>query len=134
MFNSKSYIVFVILGILILVTGACAKSPAQDMTATPLEVSSESSPGEFIDVRIQLTSDQPCLLILASVAKTEVDNYLAPYTTSTLVYPDNNNVVVWHEQIPFDTAPGRYILKVFQMMQDGSEEGKEIFSRDLIVR
>lgn len=134
MFKSKSYIVLVILGILILVTGACAKSPAQDMTATPLEVSKEGIPGEYIDVRLQLSSDQPCSLILSSVAKTEVDNYLAPYTTSTLTYPDNNKIVTWHERIPGDTVPGIYTLRVFQMTGDGDQEGKEIFSQDLIVR
>ena len=134
MFKSKSCIVIVILGILSLVTGACAESPAQTMAATPLEVPEEGSPGEYINVRLQLSSDQPCMLILSSVAKTEIDNYLAPYTTRTLTYPDSNKIVVWHERIPWDTVPGRYILRVFQMTYDGDTEGKEIFSQDLIVR
>ena len=134
MFKSKSYIVLVILWILILVTAACAKSPAQDMTATPLEVSKEGISGEYIDVRLQLSSEQPCILILSSVAKTEVDNYLAPYTASALTYPSNEKIVVWNERIPGDTTPGRYILRVFQIRYDGDKEGKEIFSQDLIVR
>jgi hypothetical protein len=134
MFTSKSYMMILVLGILALVAGACAKSPVQDMTATPLEVSEEGIHGEYIDVRLQLSSDQPCTLILSSVAKTEVDNYLAPYTTSTLTYPDNNRIVVWHERIPWDTAPGVYILRAFQMTQGGDKEGKEIFSQDLLVR
>jgi hypothetical protein len=134
MFKSKLYIVLVILGILILVTGACAKSPVQDMTATPLEVSKEGISGEYINVRIKLSSDQPCILVLSSVAKTEVDNYLAPYTTNTLTCPDNNKIVTWHERISWGTSPGMYILKVFQMTHDGDKEGKEIFSQDLLVR
>jgi hypothetical protein len=134
MLKSKSHIIILILGILSLVSGACAESPAQTMTATPLEVPKEGILGEYITVRIQLSSDQPCKLILSSVAKTEVDNYLAPYTTSTLTYPDNNKIVVWHERIPGDTVPGRYILRVFQMAHDGDKEGKEIFSQDFIVR
>ena len=134
MLKFKSYILILILVILSLVPGACAESPAQTMTATPLEVPKEGIPGEYIDVRLQLSSDQPCILILSSVAKTEVDNYLAPYTTSTLTYPDNNKIVVWHERILGDTVPGRYILRVFQMTYDGDKEGKEIFSQDFIIR
>ena len=46
MFKSKPYIVIVILGILSLVSGACTESPAQTMTATPLEVPNEGNRGE----------------------------------------------------------------------------------------
>ena len=134
MLKSKSHILILILAILPLVSPACAESPAQTMTATPIEASKEASPGEYIDVRLQLSSDQPCMLILSSVARTEVNNYLSPYTTRTLTYPDNNKIAVWHERIPGDTVPGRYILRVFQMRRDGDQEGKEIFSQDLIVR
>lgn len=134
MFKPKSYLVIVALCILTLVSGACAESSEQTMTATPLEVPKEASPGEYIDLRLQLSSEQPCMLILASVAKTEIDNYLAPYTTETLTYPDNNRIVVWHEQIPPGTGQGSYILKVIQMRHDGDTEGKEIFSQSFIVR
>ena len=134
MFKPMSLLVIVVLTMLTLVFGACAESSEQTMTATPLEVSKEASPGGYIDVRLQLSSEQPCKLILASVAKTEIDNYLAPYTTETLTYPDNNKIVVWHEQIPFETFGGSYILKVFQMTHDGDSEGKEIFSQSFMVR
>jgi len=133
-FKSKLYIVIVILGILSLVSGACTQSPKQAITATPLEVPKEGSPGEYINVRIQLSSDQPCVLMLSTVHKTEIDNYLAPYTTKTLVYPDNNKVVVWHERIPWETVPGSYVLRVIQMRHDGDTEGIEIFSQDFKVK
>jgi hypothetical protein len=135
MFKPKSCLVIVILCILTLVSGACVESPAQTMTATPLEVPKEGSRGEFITVRIRLSSDQPCVLMLSTVHKTEIDNYLAPHTTKTLVYPDNNKVVVWHERIPWETVPGsHYVLRVVQMRHDGDTEGKEIFSQDFIVK
>ena len=134
MIKSKSYMVIVILGILSLVSGACTESPAQTMTATPLEVPQEGSRGEYITVRLQLSSDRPCVLTLSTIHKTEIDNYLAPYSAKTLTYPNNNKIVVWHEQIPADISPGSYVLKVFQMTHDRDVEGKEIFSQDLIVR
>jgi hypothetical protein len=134
MFKSKLYVVIAILGVLVLVTGACAESPAQTITATPLEVPDEGSPGEYISVRIQLSSDQPCVLILSTIHKTGIDNYLAPHTARTLVYPDNNKVVVWHERIPWETAPGSYVLRVIQMRHDGDTEGTEIFSQDFTVK
>ena len=134
MFKRKPYLVIVILCILTLVSGACAESPVQTMTATPLEVPNEGSRGEYITVRLQLSSDRPCVLMLSTIHKTEIDNYLAPYSTKTLTYPDNNKVVVWHERIPGDTPPGSYVLRVFQMTHDRDVEGREIFSQDLIVR
>lgn len=134
MYKPQPYFVMVFLCILALVVGECTESSEQTMAATPLEVSKEASPGEYIEVRLQLSSEQPCKLILASVAKTEIDNYLSPYTAETLTYPDNNKIVVWHEQIPFGTLRGSYILKVFQMMHDGDTEGKEIFSQSFMVR
>jgi len=48
MFQPKSYLLIVILGILSLVTGACAESPAQTMTAAPLEVPKEGRAVENI--------------------------------------------------------------------------------------
>ena len=134
MFKFKPYRLILFLVMISLLFGACAESQAPDLTATPLEVSKEASPGEYVDVRLQLSSDQPCRLILASVAKTEVENYLAPYSSPKLTYPDNNKIVVFHEQIPGYTVPGRYVLRVFQMTQDEDIEGKEIFSQDLIVQ
>jgi hypothetical protein len=133
-FKFRSYIVILVLGIIILISGACANSPLQTMTATPLEVPQEGSPGEYITVRIQLSSEQPCMLILSTIHKTEIDNYLAPYTTGTIVYPDNNKVVTWHEQIPWETTPGSYILRVIQMRDAGDTEGTEIFSQDFRVK
>lgn len=133
MLKSRSYMIVLILGILSLLFGACAESPAQTMTATPLEVPNEGSRGEYITVRLQLSSDRPCVLMLSTIHKTEIDNYLAYYSTKTLTYPDNNKVVVWHERIPGDTTPGSYVLRVFQMTHDRDVEGKEIFSHDLIV-
>jgi len=100
MFKSKLYMVAAISGVLILVTGACAESPAETMTATPIEVPNEGSPGEYINVILQVSSDQPCRLVLATPHKTEVDNYLHPYTTETLTYPNSDGNVVFHERIP----------------------------------
>jgi len=134
MFKSKLYMIIVILSMLSPVFQSCANSPEKILTATPLQVSKEGSPGEYLDVRIQLSNDQPCILKLTTVHKTEIDNYLARYTTKTLTYPDNNKIVVWHEQIPSDTSPGNYVLRVFQMTQDGDTEGKEILSQDFKVK
>jgi hypothetical protein len=130
----KSYMLISIPVILSLLLGACVQSPAQDLTATPLEVPKEASPGEYINVIIQVASDQPCKIVLTTPHKTEIDNYLAPHTTDTLTYPNSDGTVVFHEQIPWETAPGNYILKVFQMTHDSNQEGKEIFSQDLIVQ
>jgi len=133
MFKSKLYMVAAISGVLILVTGACAESPAETMTATPIEVPNEGSPGEYINVILQVSSDQPCRLVLATPHKTEVDNYLHPYTTETLTYPNSDGNVVFHERIPRETGPGSYVLRVIQMRRDGDTEGAEIFSQDFIV-
>ena len=133
MFRSKLYIIIVILGILSLISGACTQSPEQAITATPLEVPKEGSPGEYINVIIQVSSLQPCELVLATPHKTEVDNYLAPYTSDTLTYPNSDGTVVFHERIPWETAPGSYVLRVIQMRHDGDTEGTEIFSQTFIV-
>jgi len=134
MFKSKLYIVIVILGILSLVSGACTQSPEQAITATPLEVPKEGSPGEYINVIIQVASDQPCKLVLATPHKTEVDNYLAPHTSDTLTIPNSDGTIVFHERIPWETVPGNYVLRVIQMRRDGDTEGTEIFSQTFVVR
>ena len=134
MLKSKLYAVIVILSILSLVSGACTLSPEQAITATPLEVPKNGSPGEHINVVIQVSSEQPCKLVLSTTHKTEVDNYLSPYTSDTLTYPNSDGTVVFHERIPWETVPGSYVLKVIQMKHDGDTEGTEIFSQDLFVR
>ena len=134
MLKSESYIVILILAILSLVSGACAESPVQNMTATPLEVTKEGSPGEYIDIIIQISSDQPCKLVLSTPHKTEVDNYLSPNARDTLTIPNSDGTVVFHERIPWETVPGSYVLRVIQMRHDGDTEGREIFSHDFIVR
>ena len=132
MFKSKLYIVTAILGVLALMSGACAESPALTMKATPLEVPNGGSPGEFITVRIQLPSEQPCILVLNKVGKRE--DFLAPNTASTLAYPDNNKIVVWNKQIPASTPLGNYVLRVIQMGQDGGTLGTEVFRQDFKVK
>ena len=112
MFKTKSYAIILILGILTLISGACTESPAQTMAATPLEVPKEGSPGEYIDVIIQVSSDQPCKLILSTPHKTEVDNYLSPNTSDMLTTPNSDGKVVFHERIPWETDPGNYVLRV----------------------
>ena len=134
MFKPKFYIVFTILSLLVLVSGACTESPEQTMTVTPLEVPKEGSPGEYIDVIIQVSSTQPCKIVLATQHKTEVDNYLHPYTTETLTYPNSDGTIVFHERIPWEIVPGSYILRVIQMRQDGDTQGEEIFSQDFKVK
>ena len=134
MLKSKSYILILILVILSLVSGACTQSPEQAMTATPLEVPKEGSPGEYINVIIQVASDQPCKLVLAAHHKTEVDDYFAPYTSDTLTTPNSDGTVVFHERIPWETVPGNYALRVIQMRRDGDTEGAEIFSQTFVVR
>jgi len=134
MFKSKLSIVIVILGILSLISGACTQPPKQAITATPLEVPKEGSRGEYINVVIQVSSVQPCKLVLSTPHKTEVDNYLAPYTSGTLTIPNSDGTVVFHERIPVDTTPGNYVLKVIQMKHDGDTEGTEIFSQTFVVR
>ena len=71
MFKPKFYMVITILALLVLVSGACAESSTQTMTATPLEVPNEGSPGEYINVIIQVSSDQPCKLVLCTLDKVE---------------------------------------------------------------
>ena len=134
MLKSRLYIIMLILGILTLISGGCADSATQTMAATPLEVPKEGSPGEYINVIIQVSSNQPCKLVLSASYKTEVDNYLSPHTSDTFTYPNSDGNVVFHERIPWETAPGRYILRVFQMTYDGDTAGREIFGQDFIVR
>ena len=134
MFKSKLFITIVILGILSLVSGACTQSQEQSITATPLEVPKEGSPGEYIDVIIEVSSVQPCKLVLSTLHKTEVENYLSPNTSETLTFPNSDGTVVFHERIPWETVPGSYVLRVIQMRRDGDTEGTEIFSQTFIVR
>ena len=132
--NSKLCALIVILGILSLLSGACTQSPEQAITATPLEVPEEGIHGEYIDVIIQVASNQPCKLVLSTPHKTEVDNYLSPYTSETFTFPNSDGTVVFHERIPWETVPGTYVLKVIQIRHDGDMEGTEIFSQSLVVR
>jgi hypothetical protein len=125
--------VIAILGVLILVTGACADSPAQTITATPIEVPNEGISGEYINVIIEVASEQPCKLVLSTTHKTEVDNYLSPHTSDKLTFPNSDGTVVFHERIPADTTPGNYVLKVMQMKHDNDTEGTEIFSQTFVV-
>jgi hypothetical protein len=101
----KSYMLISMPVILSLLLGACVQSPAQDLTATPLEVPKEASPGEYINVIIQVASDQPCKLVLSTPHKTEIDNYLAPHTSDTLTYPNSGGTIAFHERIPWETVP-----------------------------
>ena len=66
MFKTKFYMVITILALLVLVSGACAESSPQTMTANPLEVPNEGSPGEYFNVIIEVASDQPCKLVLST--------------------------------------------------------------------
>ncbi len=132
MFKPKLYIVTVILGVLALMSGACAESPSPPMKATPLEIPNGGSPGEYITVRIQLPSEQPCIFVLNKVGKRE--DYLAPNTASTLAYPDANKIVVWNTQIPVSTPLGNYVLRVIQMGQDEDTLGTEVFRQDFKVK
>ena len=134
MLNSKLCMVIAILGMLILVTGACANSPAQTITATPIEFPNEGIPGDYINVIIEVASEQPCKLVLSTPHKTEVDNYLSPHTSDKLTFPNSDGTVVFHERIPADTTPGNYVLKVMQMKHDNDTEGTEIFSQTFVVR
>ena len=118
--------------ILSALTG-CQSTPPKS-SATPIEVPTEAQPGEYITVTIEVTSNQPYELILAKSHKTEIDNYFSPYTRRTVTYPDNNNVLTFHEQIPVDTIPGDYILKVKQLKSQGDSEGIEIFSQTFFVK
>jgi hypothetical protein len=132
--HPKVYLLIVILGVLSLVVGACTQSPKQSLPATPLEVPQEAIPDEYINVIIQVSSTQACKLILSTPHKTEVDNYLSPYTIDTLTIPNSDGTVVFHERIPADTTPGNYILKVMQLKRDGDTEGTEIYSQTFIIR
>ena len=127
-------ITIVILGILTLAIGACTNSQKQVTAATPLQVDREGNPGEYIDLILQVSSDQPCKLILCTSHKTEVDNYLFPSTNETLTYPNSDGTVVFHDKIPEYTSPGNYVLKVKQIKRDGDTEGIEIYSQDFKVK
>ena len=116
---------------LLVAVADCQTAASPTPKPTPLEVPSEAHPGEYITVRVRLESEQPCRLILATEHQTGVDNYLSP--EKQLVYPANDNVVVMHEQIPWDLFPGVYVLRVVQMRYDGDTEGAEIVSQTLTV-
>jgi len=125
-------ILAVSIGILFTLTG-CQSTPTPS-SATPIEVPTEAQPGEYVTVTIKVTSNQPYELILARDYKTEIENYFAPHTSRTVTYPDNNNVLTFHEQIPIGTTPGDYILKVIQLKSQGDKEGIEIFSKSFFVK
>jgi hypothetical protein len=116
---------------LLLAVAGCQTTASPMPKGTPLEVPSEAHLGEYITVRVGLESEQPCRLILATEHQTGVDNYLSP--AKKLTYPDNNNVVVMHEQVPWDLVPGVYVLRVVQMRYDGDTEGAEIVSQTFMV-
>ncbi|UCC17706.1 MAG: hypothetical protein JSU58_03905 [Dehalococcoidales bacterium] len=61
---------------------------------------------------IQVSSNQPCKLVLATAHKTEIENYLNPYTSDMVTIPNSDGEVVFHQRIPAGTTPGSYILKV----------------------
>lgn len=134
MLKSKLFILLVILVLFSSPFVACKQSQEQAITVKPLEVPKEGSPGEYIDVIIQTSSTQPCQLFLSTLHKTEIDNYLFPYTKTPLTVPNSEKRVVFHEQIPWGTSPGSYILKVMQMRHDDDSEGTEIFSQTFIIR
>ena len=134
MLKYKLFILIAILGLLSLVSGACTRSPEQIITATPVEITKEGNPGEYIDLILRISGDQPCKLVLTTLHKTEVDNYLSPYANDTLTYPNSDGTVVFHEKIPEYTPPGNYVLTVKQMKREGDMEGIEIFRQDFIVK
>ena len=134
MLRWKLYTMTTLLGVLALVSMACTTSPTPTMTATPLEVPNEGIRGEYITVTLQLSAERPCTFVLSTEHKTEIENYLAPYSARKLTYPDNNNVVTLHEQIPFGTPSGVYVLKVVQMTHDGDDEGTEVFNTAFLVQ
>jgi len=125
-------ILVISIGLLSALTGC--QSPSPPSSATPIEVPNEAQPGEYVTVTIKVTSNQPYELILAKSHKTEIENYFAPYTSRTVTYPDNNNVLTFHEQIPIGTIPGDYILKVIQLKSQRDKEGIEIFSKSFSVK
>lgn len=71
--------------------------------------------------------------MLSKSYKTDIDNYLSPSTAKQFVYPDNDNVVTWHEQIPGDLDPGSYLLRIVQTRFPKDTEGAEIFSKTFLV-
>ncbi len=108
--------------------------PQKDI-ATPLEFPTEGVRGEYITARVQLQNDQPCILSLSSRQKTGIDNYLAPHTTSTVTYPDNNRIVTWHEKIPESTPTGsNYVLRVVQMKSPSDYKVTVVLSRNFRVK
>lgn len=116
-----------------MISGACTQSNDQDLTVTPLKVPQEGIHGEYVEVIIQLSSILPCKIILAAPYKTAIENYFSPYSTETCIFPNSDGTVVFHEQIPWETVPGDYILKVLQK-EDDDTEYFEIFSQTFIVR
>jgi len=132
----KLVAIIMVISICVLsaLTGCQSTPSTPTSSATPIEVPTEAQPGEYVTVIIKVTSNQPYELILAKSHKTEIDNYFAPYTRRTVTYPDNNNVLTFHEQIPIGTIPGDYILKVKQLKSQGDNEGIEIFSKPFFVK
>ena len=128
------YLIIAILGTLCLIFAGCSQPQKQALTATPLEFPKEGSPGEYINVIIRVSSTQACKLVLATPHKTEIDNYLFPYSIDTLTIPNSEGTVVFHERIPAYITPGNYVLKVMQMKRIGDTEGTEIFSQTFVIR
>ncbi|UCG54354.1 MAG: hypothetical protein JSV32_07130 [Dehalococcoidia bacterium] len=129
----KLYVAITVLVMMTLIDGACTQPSTETTTATPIEVPKEGNRGEYIDVIIQVSSNQPCRIVLSTPHKTEIDNYLSPYTSDVLAIPNSDGNVVFHERIPWETSPGVYQLKVIQMRYDGDMEAVEILSQDFIV-
>ena len=112
----------------------CTQPKEQTSGATPIQVPKEGIPGEYIDVIIQVSNNQPCKLVLATAHKTEIDNYLNPYTSDMVTIPNSDGEIVFHQRIPAGTTPGSYILKVVQLKNDRDNDGSEIFSQTFIVK
>ena len=131
--KQKLYVIVLLVVLLSCISNACTQSNDHASDVIPLDVPKEGIHGEYIDVIIRISNDQPCKLVLATEHKTEIDNYLNPFTSDVLTYPNNDGEVVFHEKIPAETTPGSYILKILQIQHDGDTEGSEIYSQNFIV-
>lgn len=123
----------IILSIAALPVLTSCHSDSPPASAAPIQVPSEGRAGQDIIVRVRVTGTLPCELLLTKSYKTDANNYFSPYTSRTLAYPGIDNTVTWLQNIPWDTAPGRYVLKVMQMESPQAKEGMEIFSQTFLV-